>query len=311
MIGILYESDEWSDWKLAHELEALLGSDSVRMIDMEGPDPVSQALSCDLLVSRVFASARFRGHERSHAAMERLIAEAETHAITLINPARAHAFEIDKRLATETLRKAGITAPEIIACGSPEELLQVRTGEAITIESGSSDSSSSVNPPLEAWPYPCIIKPNCGGRTTYTAVLHSPSQAREFLEKAPDLVFIVEEYIEAVKGFLTRVEVVDGQIALVVKRSVAANGLSSYHEGSTYELYPDVPDAVVSAVLAAACLLDISFGSFDVIEAASGNFIIDANSVSNVSEDCTDLFKLDLMTVYAQALAAIYQKKEA
>lgn len=57
MIGILYESDEWSDWKLAHELEALLGPDSVCMIDMEGADPVCQALSCELLVSRVFASS--------------------------------------------------------------------------------------------------------------------------------------------------------------------------------------------------------------------------------------------------------------
>lgn len=92
---------------------------------------------------------------------------------------------------------------------------------------------------------------------------------------------------------------------------MAANGLSSYHEGSTYELYPDVPDAVVRAVLEAARLLDISFGSFDIIEATSGNFIIDANSVSNVSEDCTDLFKLDLMAVYAQALAARYQRKES
>ena len=311
MIGILYESDEWSDWKLAHELEVLLGPDSVCMIDMEGADPVSQALSCDLLVSRVFASARFRGHERSHAVMERVIAETEAQGIPLINPARAHAFEIDKRLATETLREAGITAPEIIACGSPEELLQVRVGETAAVEGALPDNSAATNPSLESWPYPCIIKPNCGGRTTYTAVLHSPSQAHDFLEKAPDLVFIVEEYIEAVKGFLTRVEVVDGQIALVVKRSVAANGLSSYHEGSTYELYPDVPDAVIDDVLAAARLLDISFGSFDVIEAASGNFIIDANSVSNVSEDCTDLFKLDLMAVYAQALAARYQRKES
>lgn len=243
--------------------------------------------------------------------MERVIAEAEAHDITLINPARAHAFEIDKRLATETLREAGIGAPEIIACGSPEELLQARAGETIVAERALPNSSSEANPSVEAWPYPCIIKPNCGGRTTYTAVLHSPSQAREFLEKAPDLVFIVEEYIEAVKGFLTRVEVVDGQIALVVKRSVTANGLSSYHEGSTYELYPGVPDAVICAVLKAARLLDISFGSFDVIEAASGNFIIDANSVSNVSEDCTDLFKLDLMAVYAQALAARYQRKES
>ena len=91
-----------------------------------------------------------------------------------------------------------------------------------------------------------------------------------------------------------------------MKRSVAASGLSSYHEGSTYELYPDCPAAVTDAVLEAARILDIQFGSFDVIEAAEGNFIIDANSVSNVSEDCTELFGFDLMAAYARALAARY-----
>ena len=60
------------------------------------------------------------------------------------------------------------------------------------------------------------------------------------------------------------------------------------------------------AVLEAARILDIQFGSFDVIEAAEGNFIIDANSVSNVSEDCTELFGFDLMAAYARALAARY-----
>ena len=59
-------------------------------------------------------------------------------------------------------------------------------------------------------------------------------------------------------------------------------------------------------MLEGARILDIQFGSFDVTEAAEGNFIIDANSVSNVSEDCTELFGFDLMAAYARALAARY-----
>lgn len=331
MIGILYESDEWSDWKLERELEAALTDNSrhhVRMINMEDTDAVEQALSCDLLVSRVFASATFRGHDHAHRAMEELIALADGEGIPLINPGRAHRFEIDKRLATETLCAAGISAPAIIAWGTPAEL-DVESGDcddsrAVTFSreetcgvssprTPEAETASRRGPQLtpDQWPYPCIIKPNCGGRTTHTAVLRSPADARTFLSTAPDLIFIVEPYIEAAGGFLTRVEVVDGRIALVVKRSVAASGLSSYHEGSTYELYPDCPAAVTSAVLEAARILDIQFGSFDVIEAAEGNFIIDANSVSNVSEDCTELFDFDLMAAYAQALAARYRKLKA
>ena len=337
VIGILYESDEWSDWKLGRELEAALAENAlaeavpaeansqtatresdaadnswrhVRMINMEDADAVEQARSCAMLVSRVFASAAFRGHQRSHRAMEDIIALAEAEGIPLINPGRAHHFEIDKRLATETLRNAGITAPAIIAWGTPAELgraaadLDDSRSVALSREEASEAWSPRASeaeiashrwarPTPDQWTYPCIIKPNCGGRTTHTAVLRSPADARAFLSAAPNLVFIVEPYIEAAGGFLTRIEVVDSRIALVVK-------------GSTYELYPDCPAAVTDAVLEAARILDIQFGSFDVIEAAEGNFIIDANSVSNVSEDCTELFGFDLMAAYARALAARY-----
>ena len=358
MIGVLYESDEWSDWKLGRELEAacaritghveaaaegrlgttgadgdvgpvtghfeddvptelcgttagkpataqrsespasagcVASADSpgapsmrfVRMVNVEEPDCVEQAKRCELLVGRVFASAPFRGHFRAHGAMERVIAMADERGIPLINPGRAHRFEIDKRLAADTLRAAGISAPVIIACGTPERLL--------------GDSGKAV----ANWPYPCVIKPNCGGRTTHTAVLHDSAQARTFLETAPAMEFIVEPFVELRGGFLTRLELVDGKLALAVKRSVAANGLSSYHEGSTYELYPDCPGPVVDAVLSAGQLLGIEFGSFDVIESDQGDVIIDANSVSNVSEDCTELFGgFDLMAAYAQAIAA-------
>ena len=61
---------------------------------------------------------------------------------------------------------------------------------------------------------------------------------------------------------------------------------------------------VQGVVLAAGRLLGIEFGSFDVVETAGGGaFIIDANSVSNVSEDCTELFGIDLMREYATAIA--------
>lgn len=297
MIGILYESHEWSDFKLKDELEAVL-NESVAMIDMEDDDCLERAFACELLVSRVFASAAFRGHTRAAANMltlvERLENSAGTSSIkatnatpnypTLINPAPAHYFEISKYASTQAIIKAGIDAPKILALGQPSKLHEQ----------------------FNDWEYPCIIKPDCGGRTTHTAVLKTREDASTFLQNAPHLSFIVENFLETRAGFMTRVELVDSEIVLVVKRSVAANGLSSYHEGSRYELYPNYPQRVRDNVIKAAHLLNIRFGSFDVIEAADGAaYIIDANSVSNVSEDCTEIFQLDLMKEYAQALAKI------
>ena len=91
-----------------------------------------------------------------------------------------------------------------------------------------------------------------------------------------------------------------------MKRSVAASGLSSYHEGLHLQVVPRLPRRRHRCRAGSGPHPGHPIGSFDVIEAAEGNFIIDANSVSNVSEDCTELFGFDLMAAYARALAARY-----
>lgn len=279
-VGVLYESSEWSDFKLAQELAAR--GVPVRMIDMERPDAVEVALACRLLVSRVFASALARGHAASHAHMAEVIERARERGIELINPGRAHGYEISKRAATEELARAGIAVPTVYACDVP-----------MRIDPGSPS-------------YPCVIKPDCGGRSARTAVLHDEEEARAFLAEAPcETVFIVESFERARGCYLTRIEIVGGKVAHAHKRSIAANGLSSYHFGSTYEPYDDCPVAVRSAAERAAALLGFKLGSFDIIETDASPVFIDANSVSNVSADCEELLGYDLMAEYAAYIAGV------
>lgn len=317
-IGVLYESDEWSDHKLAAELARAFGAAApnaasaepaaassapnraaedadaqsqvpeparptcaVELIDMRSAECVQQALGCDVLVSRVFASAAFRGHEAALAHMAALIPAAADAGIPLVNDGRAHAFEVSKRAASAALAAAGLAVPATFACGLPDEL-----------------------DPAEL-PYPCIIKPDCGGRTTLTTIARSTAEAAAFLRAAPPVRFLAQEYIAPERGFITRAEIVGGEPTLVVKRSIAANGLSAYRFGSTYELYPDCPATVQADLRQAARELGFTLGSFDVIETARGAFFIDANSVSNVSEDCTALFGMDLMRAHAEAIARL------
>ena len=110
-----------------------------------------------MLVSRVFASAQFRGHAASLERMARLARTAEQRGIVLVNPGRAHFFEVDKRRATETLAAAGLVTPAVYACAPPAGI----------------DAA--------ALAYPCVLKPNCGGRTTCTAIARSADEARAFL----------------------------------------------------------------------------------------------------------------------------------
>ena len=202
----------------------------------------------------------------------------------MVNAGRAHAFEVSKRAATEELARAGFAVPRVLACAAP----------------------AGLDP--DAWAYPCLIKPDCGGRSARTAMLRDRGEARAFLAGAPaGTVFIVESYERARAGFITRVEIVAGRAAHLHRRSIAANGLSSYHFGSTYEPYDDCPALVRAAAEGAARRLGFELGSFDIIETEEAPVIIDANSVSNVSEDCGELLGYDLMAEHAAYIAGVWE----
>lgn len=400
-IGVLYESDEWSDHKLAAELaEALAaptphdppnaehkqrceqkkmfhvkhsassehpaqetsvpeseyeelfhvkhsegcaqraGADVV-MVDMRRPDCVQRALTCDLLVSRMFASAAVRGNAAALERMQELLPAADAAGIPLVNESRAHAFEVSKLAASRALAAAGLRVPATRAIGLPSELLPTVPASELhptahlhelpselhsdphanephlTVLAGEPHSGPSAGGPhsaarsheleggllLDGLAYPCVIKPDCSGRTTHTCIARSAADAAAFLRSAPAMRFIVQEYIAPERGYLTRAEVVDGEPALVVKRSVAENGLSAYRFGCTYAPYPDCPASVLDDIRRAAHALGFTLGSFDIIETQRGAYFIDANSVSNVSEDCTELLGIDLMRAHAQAIA--------
>lgn len=290
-IVLLYESEEWSTYALQSRIQEQ-GIDC-RLLCMEDGIQWEQFSDCGLVVSRVFASAQFRGHGRSLRRMPELIAYLREKQIPMLNPYQAHFYEVSKELSTRILSDHGLPVPKVYGTFQKQE----GTGmEAV----------------LKALPagikYPCIIKPNCGGRTTYTYIIHNGKELEDAVLEIPDIEMIVEEYIEPVHGFLTRIEVIGGECRLIVKRSVTENGLSAYHLGSKYQDYSDCSQQIREAAIEAMRILDIRFGSLDIMEGRSRFAIIDVNAVSNVSEDNTEMFHFDLMKETAQYIAQQYRK---
>jgi len=288
-IGILYESKEWSAYALEKNIKAL--GVPAKLIDMQFADMEDASfrdrlLSFDLIVNRVFASSVFRGHhtalKQTHLAIEFL----KEHDVPMINPYNAHYYEISKALQAKTLATHGFPVPKVYQ--TPEEF---QVSDAYL-------ANETV--------FPCIIKPDCGGRTTYTYIANSPEEFDEAKKNAPNIPFVVQEYIRPEFGFITRIELIGGQCRLIVKRSVIEGGLSAYHLGSSYEPYEDCPDEIKDAATRAMTLLEIEIGSLDIIENRSDFFIIDVNSVSNVSEDNTEMFSFDLMKEYAAYITESY-----
>ncbi len=268
-IIILYESEEWSTYALRDNIEKL--GVPAELVNMEQEIRSEIFDDCDLVVNRVFASAQFRGHEKSLKQMEEVLELLKKRHIPMVNPYRAHFYEINKELSTNTLRENGISVPEVYGTFHKESVWKL------------------------SLKYPCIIKPNCGGRTTCTYIIQDRHELEQVIQEIPDIEMIAEEYIEPVYGYVTRIEVIDGMCRLILKRSVTDNGLSAYHLGSKYEFYPECREQIKRTAIDAMRILQIESGSLDIIENETGYYIIDANSVSNASEDNTEMFHFDLM----------------
>jgi len=256
----------------------------VKLIDLQEDLDSNELLSCRLVVNRMFASGAFRGHQKAFDQMPAVIELLDRHGIRMINPAETHYNEISKTRTKKALLAGGFSVPKLYGAFSPGE-----NTENMKIE------------------FPCIVKPDCGGRTTYTFVADSHENLRENLGSMPDILFIAEEYIPTEYGYVTRIEVIDRSCRLAVKRSVTENGLSAYHLGSSYEIYENLPDAVRDIAISAMDCLHVEVGSLDIIENRNGAFIIDVNPTSNASEDNTEMFNFDLMKEIAAYAVKIYK----
>ena len=283
-IGILFESKEWSTFALRDHIAAM--GAPVKLFDLQEDADKAELLSCSLIVNRVFASAVFRGHQKALDQTPAVIRLLQEHNIPMINPAEAHDYETSKTRVKETLAAHGILVPKSYGIFFPAQ--------------------SKDNVEIPGIEYPCILKPDCGGRTSYTYIVQDRLELIESIEGSPDIRFIAEEYIRPDKGYVTRLEVIDHVCKLALKRSVTKTGLSAYHLGSEYDFYNELPGKIEDTAVRAMDLLRIEAGSMDIIENKTGFYIIDVNSVSNASEDNTEMFKFDLMKETAAYAVKIY-----
>ncbi len=282
-IGIFYETDEWSNHYFCEEINKL--GVPAKLINLQNDIDEQSLLQYDLIVSRLFASAVFRAGANALAKAPRLFSFLENHHIPVINSAKAYEYDLSKTLTTKTLAEHGILVPKVYGTFHKQDLLRSNTLR-----------------------FPCIIKPDCGGRTTCTFLVETPGQLKEVMQDAPDLLYIAQEYMQPQFGYLTRIELIGGQCRLMVKRSIAANGLSAYHLNCRYERYDNCPLPILQTASRALSLLQIENGSLDIIENDNGFYIIDVNAVSNVSQDNTEIFQFDLMKEMAIHIVKRYNE---
>jgi len=260
-ITIIFESDEWSN-RYLRDYIAGKGYE-INFINFEAEDFDDDWLeNTDLVVNRIFPSSYFRDHKKTYFQGYELMDNLKARGIPMINSYQAFLYDFDKALVCNALAGQDIKVPQVY-CSSKDFI-------------------------IDGIKFPCIIKPNRGGRSTYTYVANNKKELENITKTLPEVEFIFQEYIKSIDNYTLRIEVIDGKVFSAVKRSMDESGISSYHRGAEYEHINILDDCISGLVIKVLEVLDIKMGGIDVIESENGPYIIDVNATSNYSKKFVD-----------------------
>jgi biotin carboxylase len=185
-----------------------------------------------LLFNRMSPSAWQRGHGHAVFYTHHFLGHLERHGVRVVNGARAFVAETSKALQLSLLDRLGLPYPRTRVINHPAEAPDAALGLR----------------------FPVVVKPNVGGsgagvRRFDTPEALSEAAANGGLELGPDQTALVQEFIPAEEGRITRVEVLGGRFLYAIR---------VYSTGDTFNLCPaDVCQTTGGAELArAACPVD-------------------------------------------------------
>jgi len=192
-IAIYYEHPKWF-----RPLFSELDSRGIQYVKLNPSchsfNPAAAGSDFSLLFNRVSASAHERGNSQAIFFTQSYLAYLETIGIRVINGTRAFALEISKARQLQLLNSLGLRFPKTQVVNCANEIL------AAALHIG----------------FPLLVKPNIGGRGAGIARLNSMEQLEAAIDKASlnfgiDQTALVQEFIPARNGHITRVETLGGK----------------------------------------------------------------------------------------------------
>src|SRR6201993_5352624 len=192
-IAIYYEDPGWFR-PLFAELDAR-GVEYVKLNpSCHSFDPAAADQDFSLLFNRMSASAHLRGNSQAIFFTQSYLAYLETVDVRVINGTRAFALEISKVRQLQLFYSLGLCFPKTQVVNCANEIL------AAALQIG----------------FPLLVKPNIGGRGAGIVRLNSMEQLEAAIDKASlnfgiDQTALVQEFIPARNGHITRVETLDGE----------------------------------------------------------------------------------------------------
>ena len=201
-VHILYENADWlppltsalAARGLPYEAHFLDGG----LVDLTREPPEG------IYVNRMSPSAHTRGHQGGVTFVREYLSLLEAHGVRVINGSSAFALEVSKIRQDLTLRAAGIDTPRTAAVvgGDPERLRQ---------------AARAVGAPL-------LTKHNQGGKGLGVQLFRDLDAFDAYVEGAlpstdPEGITVLQQYISPPEPFVTRVEIVGGELLYALRSS--------------------------------------------------------------------------------------------
>ncbi|MBA2355255.1 MAG: hypothetical protein H0V80_11375 [Acidobacteria bacterium] len=218
-------------------------------------DPAARAAAPDLLINRMSPSADRRGHGHGILASLQYLESMEAGGVRVINGSKAYGFEISKARQMALLADLGLPFPATRVINVADQAVAATTGMR----------------------YPVVVKPSVGGsgagvlRFDREADLRAAVEAGQ-LDFGVDQLALVQEFIPARDGHITRVEVLDGQYLYAIDVPVT---------GQSFNLCPadlcDVPEPPTAPIVVdGACPVALPWAGRRASQAHPPQAIIDA-----------------------------------
>jgi len=197
-IAIYFEHPEWF-----RPLFAELDSRGVAYTKLDASCHSYDAMApvrYGLLFNRMSASAYLRGHAQAIFFTRDFLACVESAGTRVINGSEAFGYEISKAAQLSLLNSLGIPFPRSRVVNCVDQLKQ---------------HSETIG-------FPLIVKPNIGGRGAGIARLQSAADLDSAIDAGQvdlgiDSTALIQEFIPARNGHITRVETLDGKFLYAMK----------------------------------------------------------------------------------------------
>lgn len=197
-MAIYYEHPDWFR-PLFAELDAR-GINYVKLnASCHSFDPATAGPDFSLFFNRMSASAYLRGNGEAIFFSHSYLAYLETADVRVLNGSRAFALEISKARQLQLFDSLGLPFPKTHVVNCAEEIL------AAALQIG----------------FPLLVKPNIGGRGAGIVYFESIKQLRTAIDEAKldfgiDRTVLVQEFIPARNGHITRVETLGGKFLYAI-----------------------------------------------------------------------------------------------